>query len=615
MRIRSVLLLAVLLPVLGMAASGIAAGAAATEKRDVARQVQREVLALAGIVHTRVAVGEEISQSTVVAVAADLGVGIDRLTELYGTDYRAALASARAVVDTDPLLSSEPSLAGVQAQLLALRVDVDAESVTFDEVRAIGSQVNQALGNVVEERLLAIHGLLLRNDVAGTLHARNEALEAAVEMTTAGGLRTELAVRLIRDDPEPGLLEEMLDAASRQRTATEHLVSHAGSDLASVAQQLDDPAAVRFEVVLDEVAATYLVGETSPLAGDWSAFGTAFVDGDPWVARLQDLVLVAAGDLEGEARRYEQRASGTLRDQVGRTTLPAVLAVVVALLLARSVSRPARRLEASAHEVTQGHFFLEPIPTTGPRELSDVATAFNEMSVTLAAVEAQAMALAGDPDAERVAHRLPGQTGRALEAALDHLRASMRRTEQHRRELEHTATHDGLTGLLNRSAALTMIDRDLAQAARTGGSVMALFVDLDGFKAINDGHGHAAGDEALCLAARALRATTRGADVVARIGGDELLVTGMACGRAEVEVLAERIRSAIAACRIPTPAGSTSMRCSIGAALVDGHPTTVDALIGQADAALYEAKRQGGDRVMWSSPHEPAHTPVVATAV
>jgi diguanylate cyclase (GGDEF)-like protein len=616
LRIRSVLLLAVLLPVVGLTMGGIATGTEAEEKREVAKLVQGHVIAVARIMDTRVAVADELSQSTVVVVAADLGIDIDRLSELYGADYGAALATARAAVDADPVLSSEPSLADTRLRVQAFRSDVDAATTTFDEVVSLGGQVTEVIGGLAAARLLEIHDLLLHNDLAGTLNARSHALDDAVEVMTAGNRRAEMAVRLIRAGPDAQLLLELLDASSQQRSATERLVAEFGADAEIAAQELnDDPAVQRFDVVLDEVAATYLMGEISPLVEDWTAFGVAFVDGTAWASRLQDLVLAAADDMQEQARRYEQRASGAMRGQIVRTAVPAALAVIVALLLARSVSRPARRLEAAALEVNHGRFALDPIPTTGPRELSDVAAAFNEMAVTLAAVESQAMALADDPDAEQPALQLPGRTGRALHTALDHLRTSMRRTEQDRRELEHTATHDGLTGLLNRSAALTMIDRDLAQVARAQGSVMALFIDLDGFKAINDEHGHAAGDQALWLTAEALRASTRTADMVARFGGDEFLVSGIVSGKAEVETLAERVRQAIASCEITTPSGSTAVRCSIGMALGAGDVTTVDGLIGQADLSLYEAKRLGANRTAWADDGHAERAAVAAPSV
>jgi diguanylate cyclase (GGDEF)-like protein len=224
------------------------------------------------------------------------------------------------------------------------------------------------------------------------------------------------------------------------------------------------------------------------------------------------------------------------------------------------------------------------------------------MTDTLAAVEAHAVALADEPDAPFLDDPLPGRTGRALQVALNRLRASMLMAEETRRELAHAATHDELTGLLNRGAALAMIERDLAGAARTASSVMVLFVDLDDLKLINDRHGHATGDDALRVAASALLAATRKSDVVARIGGDEFLVAGIESDRAEIERLAERVRRAVASSQVITAAGPITLRCSIGAATSGPRATAVDELIKRADAALYAAKGNGRNRVAWDEP-------------
>jgi diguanylate cyclase (GGDEF)-like protein len=231
-----------------------------------------------------------------------------------------------------------------------------------------------------------------------------------------------------------------------------------------------------------------------------------------------------------------------------------------------------------------------------------MARAFNEMSSTLAAVERHAVALAADIDAPVLREQLPGPTGRALQVALDHLRSSMQVAEQHRRELERAATHDGLTGLLNRAAAFEVVTRDLLRAERGGGRVVALYLDLDGLKPINDAHSHAAGDDALRLTAEALRSATRASDVVARLGGDEFLVAGVLGEKgddaAEAEELAERVREAVSARMVEVTEGEIPLGCSIGIA-VAGWDTTVEALINEADRALLEAKRRGKDRISW----------------
>ncbi len=128
---------------------------------------------------------------------------------------------------------------------------------------------------------------------------------------------------------------------------------------------------------------------------------------------------------------------------------------------------------------------------------------------------------------------------------------------------------------------------------------MVLFIDLDGLKAINDTHGHKAGDEAIRIAAHALRDAARTSDVVARLGGDEFLVAG-ACleGRGEVTALAERLHRSVGGGFLEMDMLSVRVRCSIGIALsVPGDD--VESLIHKADEALYAAKRRGRDQISW----------------
>jgi len=126
-----------------------------------------------------------------------------------------------------------------------------------------------------------------------------------------------------------------------------------------------------------------------------------------------------------------------------------------------------------------------------------------------------------------------------------------------------------------------------------------MVLDLDHFKRLNDAHGHAAGDAVLRAVAGALSSNVRPADVLARTGGEELVVLGMVSDGAEAARLAERLRAAVAASR--TDAGH-AVTASVGVALtrpVDGE-VAGDALwrlVDRADAAMYEAKQQGRDRV------------------
>jgi diguanylate cyclase (GGDEF)-like protein len=164
-------------------------------------------------------------------------------------------------------------------------------------------------------------------------------------------------------------------------------------------------------------------------------------------------------------------------------------------------------------------------------------------------------------------------------------------------ELVFMATHDTLTGLPNRTLILDRAEQLIARARRDRQLCAALFVDLDGFKAVNDGLGHRAGDELLRSVAARLESTIREADTLGRLGGDEfvILADGIALA-AGPELVAERILDAL---KEPfeidgSHTGHLAITASIGVALADGH-TAAD-LLRDADVAMYRAKLAGKNR-------------------
>lgn len=162
--------------------------------------------------------------------------------------------------------------------------------------------------------------------------------------------------------------------------------------------------------------------------------------------------------------------------------------------------------------------------------------------------------------------------------------------------LEHQATHDALTGLPNRTLFTDRLERALAQAARTGETFTVAMVDLDGFKALNDRHGHAAGDEALKDVARRLAGCVREADTVARWGGDEFAVLLRDAGDT-----GRVVDAIIEAGRAPAACGDRALRLSLGACRFPDAGRDAAALLHAADAAMYDAKRAGGDRHRWAA--------------
>jgi len=163
--------------------------------------------------------------------------------------------------------------------------------------------------------------------------------------------------------------------------------------------------------------------------------------------------------------------------------------------------------------------------------------------------------------------------------------------------LERQARFDALTGLMNRAEMMQVVARLVDQDRRVGGEVALLFCDLDHFKQVNDVHGHNAGDEVLRVVGERILAAVRKGDAAARIGGDELLVVLIGVrGVAEALSVAEKVRAAIRE-PIPIPDGSVSITASIGVTLVRPGESG-DQMVERADAAMYEAKRSGRDRIV-----------------
>lgn len=164
------------------------------------------------------------------------------------------------------------------------------------------------------------------------------------------------------------------------------------------------------------------------------------------------------------------------------------------------------------------------------------------------------------------------------------------------RELERLAQFDALTGLANRHRFNDGIAAALQRSQRSGLPVALLFLDIDGFKAINDTLGHAAGDDVLLEFAHRMLQAVRSTDLVARLAGDEfVIVLEGVHGREEARFIARKI---IASMRREFRAGDTMVRVttSIGIALGKGGETTSEALLKRADTALYAAKREGRNR-------------------
>jgi eukaryotic-like serine/threonine-protein kinase len=158
------------------------------------------------------------------------------------------------------------------------------------------------------------------------------------------------------------------------------------------------------------------------------------------------------------------------------------------------------------------------------------------------------------------------------------------------------ATVDGLTGLLNRRHFFALAERQVSITERHDRPLAAIMLDIDHFKKVNDGYGHAVGDQVIQTVAARLRATARDSDLVGRYGGEEFALLMPETGKSGA-VLAERLREAVEQLPVQTAAGPLRVTISVGVAQLTVPGGDLSELLGRADDALYRAKAAGRNRV------------------
>lgn len=228
---------------------------------------------------------------------------------------------------------------------------------------------------------------------------------------------------------------------------------------------------------------------------------------------------------------------------------------IVAYYLAALIVRPLDRLASAAVQVSSGDLSVD-LPAAGSGEVGDLTAVFNKMLVAL---------------------------------------------REHRAELERLSSTDGLTGLSNRRHLMTTLDGELERARRGPQPFSVLMLDVDQFKKYNDEHGHQAGDEVLVRLGAVLRENIRAYDCAARYGGEEFLVMLSGTDKAAGTAVAERIHECFGA---ESFAGGR-VSVSIGVAEYPADGDKVEVVIARADAALYDAKRAGRDRVVVAGARKP----------
>lgn len=225
--------------------------------------------------------------------------------------------------------------------------------------------------------------------------------------------------------------------------------------------------------------------------------------------------------------------------------------IVAGMTVCRRVLRPINQLEAAALRLGDGDLALR-MPVESDDELGRLAGAFNVMAA---------------------------------------------KVEENRAALEFMTVRDGLTGLYNHSEFIHQVEAEAGRTLRHGRPLSLLLLDVDHFKQVNDTYGHVAGDMVLQAVAKVLVDQTRPSDYAARYGGEEFAVLLPETEPAAARLVAERIRTAIAALAVDTPAGGVRVTASVGIAAYPPANIPVSHFVDAADRALYAAKRAGRDRV------------------
>jgi diguanylate cyclase (GGDEF)-like protein/PAS domain S-box-containing protein len=275
-----------------------------------------------------------------------------------------------------------------------------------------------------------------------------------------------------------------------------------------------------------------------------------------------------------------------------------------------SLNRAAERLTGRSREVAVGRSLREVLPLVSESNGEPLEIPLHRcLTEGLPVGPLEAVRAAGPHGERRVldisAAPIRHRSGVVMGAAV--VARDVTRARIIARELSHQATHDALTGLVNRVEFERRLDRALVSAADEHIEHALCFLDLDGFKRVNDAHGHLAGDELLRQLGGVLREHMRSRDTLARLGGDEFGMLLEHCKLPEAGRIAEGIRRAICAFQFRAGGERCSLGASVGVVPVRADAGSASDVLRAADAACYAAKRGGGNR---TALHDPKGRPI-----
>ena len=567
-----------------------------------ARQFQGEVESGAAWVELRVAVQNERLFVEALATSRDLGVPVSLVTTLTGVDFEAEAALARG--RTNEALASV-DLSGLTGEIADLeRARVSGSS--RDTVRAAFDALAQAVSVQVTARHAAVRAASAGLPLAHGVQSDLDALWGFEDYSSQ--VRRQLNalfayLSATSPDQQRVAHDDLVVAEAEAREIREGLAITAPS----WARRLDEvESRPSVELIELQIAETIAAQSAEPIdLDDLQQLGQLFLAFEERHDAIAELFTSAGVAVRAEAARVGDDAARSRRGWALIGSAVLVASVALATAAAMLIRGPLRRLEQVARDLGRGHLDTAVDVRSGPREVGVVGAALNQAIASLRAVADRAEQLIGghgviaEADSAR---SVAGPLGEAIDATLATLERSWQQQAELQAQLAHAATHDALTGLTNRTALSQHLDDLVAAEPGTERGFGVLFIDLDGFKEVNDQFGHAAGDAVLIEVANRLRRVCRAPDLVARIGGDEFVVVlSEPTHRENIRNVAGRILAILGE---PYEITNTlvAVGASIGVAVSEG-TRDADELLGHADEALYRAKAHGRGCIQYEDRH------------
>lgn len=599
------LLLAVLIavPLAGAAWFAVDDARGASTQRTQATFVDESVSRLVIVTELRTRLLDERNWFTAIGGVEEIGVDLEFIRLLTGLDILSELAGAQADVDALIIALDKPDIAAELDQLRAVEnIDLTEVPRRYGELEARISFDGERTLDDLMERAGALDDADQLVTSLRVLRAATEARQAIADEFTAffnaqfaestnspGQLRATIEQRAIRANSE-------LDI---QRLAVEGSAAYV-----SVQTISDSTAAAIFDRAVADLLENPAGGDLNAVLDDLDGVVGVFTASTETTSLYFDLVNAAGIDAAEASGALAAEATAAQQRTIVSILALGVLSLAIGLAATRAVRRPIRLLSNVASRVSSGDSQARFADAGGPLEIRSAGNALDEAAEHLHLAEQQAKALAeGELDHPILSHKNAGKLGASLQDAVSALATSMQEREEFRERMTHEATHDGLTGIPNRNASLSQLNRGLARTRRSEASLAVLFIDLDDFKAVNDNHGHPMGDAVLRTIAQRMVRAVRAGDHVGRLGGDEFVVIAEPVDDINDAIeLAERLLTSLAE-PIRYEGVQITVSASIGISMSNdfaqpkSEQATGTELLRDADLAVYKAKSDGRGRI------------------